>query len=237
MSLLNNVGKISFDIGNKLGNISSKLDGITGIAKGILCLPTLVSGLITSIPSLINGISAGVANLVNGAVDGFVGAIDSLVNQKIQKTVNKINGAATEALGVLALVAGTVGDVFAFARDTESKVLDVLNFTASKDNCSYAIAELDKCATKQVESTFSPRVLKNIASNELRSAGSRGQVKLLPDGTIDTRASKNITVASASEFIAKDVSAPGGLVDRLAQKHINCSKRAESIATKANSII
>lgn len=237
MSLLDNVGKLTSNVGNKLGSISTGLDAVTGIAKGILCLPTLLSGLVSSIPSIINGISAGVANLVNGAVAGYLGAVEGLVNQKIQVAVNKVNGVFNEALGALGLIAGTVNDIFAFARDAEAKILDLLNFTANKDNCSFAIAELDKCVNKQVNNTITTRSLKNIASNELASPGLVGSADITPEGTLDPKSSKNLTVSSASGFIAKNISDPGGLVDNLSQKHIKCMQRAENIATKVNSII
>lgn len=230
MSLLDNVGKLTSGVGNKLGSISAKLDAVTGIAKGILCLPTLLSGLISSIPSIISGISAAVTA-------NFLGAVEGLVNQKIQQAVNKVNGIFNEALGALGLIAGTVGEVFAFARDVEAKVLDLLNFTASKDNCSFAIAELDKCVNKQVNNTITNRSLKSIASNELAAPGLTGSVDTTPDGTLDPRSSKNLTVSSASGFIAKNISGPGGLIDNLSQKHIKCMQRAENIATKVNSII
>ncbi len=234
MGLLDNIGGFSSNVESKLGSISSNLNKLSNLAKGVLCLPSMVTGLISSIPNAISNAISGAAGIISGAITGALGAVEDLVNSKIQETVNKINGLKDKLVGAVASVAS----IISFARGLEDRALDVLNFTANKDDCAFAIAELAKCIDKQVDNSISPRNFKNIANNELANPGSVGGAALPSNGnSIDPLKSRNLTVSSAAKSIAADITSEGGLIDRVSQKQVKCLERAEKIATKVNSII
>ena len=234
MGLLDNIGGFSLKVEDKLGGISSNLNKLSNLAKGILCLPAMVTGIISSIPTAINSAINGAAGIISGAITGALGAVEGIVNSKIQETVNKINGIKDTIIGGLASVAA----IFSFARGLEDRALDVLTFTANKDDCAFAIAELAKCVDKQVDNSISSRSFKNIANNELANPGALGGARLPQDGSsIDPRQARNLTVSSASKSIAADITSAGGLIDRISQKQVKCLQRAEKIATKVDGVI
>lgn len=157
MGLLDNISNTSNKLYSKLGGISSKVEGFSNIAKGVLCFPTLISGALSSIPGLIGNITSGVGLIINSTVNSIFNNIQNAVSGAIQDTVDNVSG----RIGVLT---SAINNILGFAKGLESQVLDVLNFVPSKENCQFAAAELNKCVTKQAVNSISNKQLRNIAA-------------------------------------------------------------------------
>ena len=142
MGLLNNINSISSKVGGSLGNISSKINGLMSIAKGILCLPTMVAGFISNIPNMINGIASGVTNTLIGSLTNISGQAAGMVEGAIRSKLNKVNG-------IVSSISGLVGGILGFVQDVKNQVDDILNFIPSKENCNFSGAALSKCLVQQ----------------------------------------------------------------------------------------
>lgn len=209
MGLLDNISNTSNKLYSKLGGISSKVEGFSNIAKGVLCFPTLISGALSSIPGLIGNITSGVGLIINSTVNSIFNNIQNAVSGAIQDTVDNINGRIST---LTSAVNSITGNILGFAKGLESQVLDVLNFVPSKENCQFAAAELNKCVTKQAVNSISNKQLRNIAA-----------------GIVD--------INTVSAAITRNVNTSTGPIAGIANKQVKQLNRASAILNKAGKII
>lgn len=166
MGLLDNIGSISSGVDKALGGISGKLNNLTSVAKGVLCLPTMIAGFVSSIPNIIGG----VVNGINTALNNIVGAATATVEAAIQNAVGEITGRITDVTtrvnALLGDVQNAIGQVLGFVDYLKASVNDVKAFVSDKENCNFAGAALGKCIVQQT--------LNNLTKKDLRdtSAGS-----------------------------------------------------------------
>ena len=158
MSLLNNLSKVSGAAGNKIGKLST-------VAKGVLCLPSIIAGLGTDLiknlaGSIISSIAEGVADAIAAAADLALGAIQDQVN----KITGAINGLISTVTGLVATVAGAITIAKEFYDDLLEQIEDVKDFVSSKENCQFAATQLANCIISQTISNLSFKKIKDISS-------------------------------------------------------------------------
>ena len=158
MSLLNNLSKVSGVAGNKIGKLST-------VAKGVLCLPSIIAGLsfdgIKNLAGNIAGsIAEGIAASAAAAADLALAAIQDQVN----KITGAINGLISTVTGLVATVAGAIEIAKQFYDDVKAQIQDVKDFIDSKENCQFAAAQLANCIISESINNLSLKGIKDISS-------------------------------------------------------------------------
>ena len=215
MGLLDNISNLSSKVGGTLGSAAVKINGLTTIAKGVLCLPTMISGLVSSIPGIINGVVSGIGNAANAAVGAAAGMIGNAVNNAVNGIAGAITGAITGGFAkidaLLGAVAATIIAVKAFIDFVKDAVEDVKSFVENKENCNFAAATMAKCIILET--------VNNLTNKSLRDA-----------------ASGAVSVSSLSNSVTSSGTVQG-VVNRYADKQVAQLHRASSVLGKASKII
>ena len=162
MSLLNNLSKVSGVAGNKIGKLST-------IAKGVLCLPSFISGLsIDGIKNLAGDIASNIAGSIAEGIAAAAATAADLALGAIQDQVNKItgaiNGLISTVTGLVATVAGVIDIAKQFYDDIKAQIQDVKDFIDSKENCQFAAASLANCIISESINNLSLKGIKDISS-------------------------------------------------------------------------
>lgn len=201
-NIISSVGRI-FNVAN------SKADQLTTIAKGALCIPSMIAGLPDLGKSLIGNIAASASNILTSATN----MISDLVVGTIGGAVNDITGSITSvinsATGGIASIAGVIEQGKDFYKGLGDKVQDVKNFSESKENCNFAAATLLNCITSQALSNVSAK------------------------GAVDI--SKGLkSVSSFATEISDKIASPAGAINRTIDKAAYEVGRAERMISKSN---
>lgn len=201
-NIISSVGRI-FNVAN------SKADQLTTIAKGALCIPSMIAGLPDLGKSLIGNIAASASSILTSATS----MISDLVVGTIGGAVSDITGSFTSvinsATGAIASIAGVIEQGKAFYKGLGDKVQDVKDFSESKENCNFAAATLLNCITSQALSNISTKGAVDI-SNGLRS------------------------VSSFATEISDKIASPSGAINRTIDKAAYEVGRAERMISKSN---
>ncbi len=204
MGLLDNIGSISKSVDSTLGGISGKLNDLTSVAKGVLCLPTMIAGFTSSIPGLIGGITTG----INTALNNIVAAATATVQITIQNAVDEIAGKITDVTarvnGLIGDAQNAIGQVAGFIDYLKASVDDVKSFVSDKENCNFEGATLGKCIVQQT--------INNLTKKDLR----------------DTSAGV-LSITSLTDKVS-GLSDASSVVKRTADKHTKQLKRAAKIS-------
>ena len=209
MGLLDNISKASNSLSSKLGGISDNINGFSNIARGALCLPTLISGAFNAIPGMINNLVSGIGNILAGSASSL---INNAIQGAVGDAVNKINGKISAFNNAVSSISNTINSIKSTIDNLQSQTLDILNFIPSKDNCQFAAAELNKCVTKQAVSSISNKQLRDVAA-----------------GVID--------IGTITNGINKSVSSATGPIVGIANKQVKQLNRAVTVVKKAGKII
>jgi|SRR5210317_312222 prophage DNA circulation protein len=134
-----------------------RADQLTAIAKGALCLPSLISGLPDLGKSVIGNVIASANSILLDATSAISGIITSTIDNAINKITGSIAGTLNSITGFVAEVAGTIEEVKNFATGLKDKVSDIKDFTSSKENCNFAAASLLNCITSQALANVSAK--------------------------------------------------------------------------------
>ena len=183
---------------------SNKFNQLTTVAKGVLCIPSIISSIPGSLGAVGGGIVAGIA----GAATAAIGSATELITSAISAQVAKVTGAVDSVLntitGAIAAVAGAIDIAKKFAEDIKQQVSDVGKFISDKENCNFAAASLANCMVNQALNSLTPGAIKDI---------SKGLVKL------DDVGSK----------IADTISSPAGTVGEYMNKANSEMQRAAKV--------
>jgi len=192
-----------------IGAANEKADKLTSIAKGALCIPSMIAGLPDLGKQAIGQIVASASTILDQASS----IISNLVIGSIDDAVNNITGAISGFLnsvtGMVATIKGTIDQAEEFKEGIKDRVNDIKEFTASKENCNFAAATLLNCITSQALSNVTAKGATEIAKG-LES------------------------VTSASNKISNTISGPAGAIDRTIRKAAYNVERAERMVSKAN---
>ena len=156
MALISKVSNLFF-----AGNLVA--DKITTVAKGILCIPSIISGLFS-------GAGGGIANaikrqLVTAAadiIDGLTSMMDSIINDALSEVTGFVTDALNTLLKIQATILGTVSLIKDFYKGLKDRTQDVSKFLKSKNNCQFAAAELFACIASTVTKSLTKKTIKGI---------------------------------------------------------------------------
>ena len=186
-----------------------RADQLTAIAKGALCLPSLISNLPDLGKSLIGNVIASTNSILSDATSAISSIITSTIDNAINKITGSIAGTLNSITGFIAEVVGTIEEVKNFANGLKDKVSDIKDFTSSKENCNFAAASLLNCITSQALANVSAK-----AAVEVRKG-------LVPIDSI---------VDDISDIIAK----PGGVINNSINKTAFDINRASRMISKSD---
>lgn len=190
---------------------SNKFNQLTTVAKGVLCIPSIISNLPGSLAAVGGGIVAGIADAATSAISATTELITSAISAQVAKVTGAIDSVLNTITGAIASVAGALNIVNKFAKDLKRQVSDVRKFVSDKENCSFAAASLANCMANQALNSLTPGVIKDI---------SKGLVKL------DDVGSK----------IADTISSPAGTVGEYMNKANSEMQRAAKIISTVDII-
>ena len=148
---------------------SNKFSQLTTVAKAILCIPVVVSSLLSgggglgSLKSIGGSIAAGIAGAAEAAVASATALITSAIQAQLAKLTGAINSIINTINSVIATVAGAIAVAKKFAEDIKKQVEDVKKFISDKENCNFAAANLASCIIGQALSSLTPKSVKGIS--------------------------------------------------------------------------
>jgi len=196
MGLLDNIGSISGGVDKALGGISGKLNNLTSVAKGVLCLPTMIAGLVSSIPNIIGGVVGGINTALTNIVSTAAATAEAAIQNAVGEITGRITDVTTKVNALLGDVQNAVSQVVGFVDYLKASVGDVKSFVNDKENCNFAGAALGKCIVQQT--------LNNLTKKDLRDASagaldiSRLTNKVTSVGNVD-----NVITRSADKQLAQ----------------------------------
>lgn len=202
------MANIISSVGNFLNAANSKADRLTSIAKGALCIPSMIAGLPDFGRSLIGNIKitdAVIGNLKKDISDLIIGSIGGVVD-KITGSINSLIGSVT---GLISSLGGVYEQGKNFYEDTKTRVKDIKNFSESKENCNFAAATLLNCITSQALSNFAARDAVKV-SKKLRS------------------------ISSFTNELSDEIASPSGAINNTINKAAYEVSRAERVMSKSN---
>lgn len=150
MALVNSVIGLSNAVTNKVG-------ALTSVAKGIMCLPSILSGLPGIAGNVAKSVLSSLQNQALGIAAGIANSITDLINSAICQLVNPLEALLKLQADILA----TIGVVLATILAVKKQVEDLLNFRANQENCRFAAAELSKCVVGSILSDLNKTLIKN----------------------------------------------------------------------------
>ena len=196
-------------VGRFFNAANEKADQLTSIAKGALCIPSIVSGL----PDLGKGLVSNLAATATSILSQATSLVSSLVIGSIGSAVNRITGSITGVLntvtGLVASVAGVVKQTQEFADGLKARVNDVKDFSANKENCNFAAASLLNCITTQA----------------LGSVTAKGAVDIAKGAS---------TIDSFANNVSNQITSVTGPINRTINKSVQEVNRAERMISKSS---
>ena len=203
------MGNIIGSVGRFFNAANGKADQLTTIAKGELCLPSIVTGL----PALGKGLVSGALSQMTSILGNAVSTITSLVTTTIEDSINAITGSITgvidTAVGLVSTVASVIKQAEEFKEGIKDRVTDVKDFTSKKENCNFAAAALLNCIQSQALSEITTKEAVNVKKG-LSS------------------------VTNFANKTANKITASTGAIDRAVTKQAASIDRASRVIEKSN---
>lgn len=158
MALINSVGGLYSAVNTKIGSLTSA-------AKGILCLPSIISGLPGILGNTAKGVLGSLKNQASGLINGIVGGITGLITDIIQDAVDQITGIISDTVNKIlqleATILATIGLIEETLRNIQDQVRDAFNFAKNQENCRFAAAEMFKCLAGSIINDLSKKSILN----------------------------------------------------------------------------
>jgi len=155
------MGLFSTAVGGILTGVNTKIDSITTVAKGILCLPQILS------PQGLQYLTSNVLNVLTTYAASVITGLTNFVATTITRTVQNVTG----------VVAGQINKINNFLKDINESItliktylnnLDdrakqIRDFLLDKQNCNFAAAELAKCIISDILDEVPKSVTKKLS--------------------------------------------------------------------------
>jgi len=190
-----------------LNSANARADQLTAIAKGALCLPSILSNLPDLDKSLMGNILASANSILSDATAAISGIVTDTIDNAIAKITGSIAGVLNTITGLVAEVAGAIESIKSFAEGLSSKVSDIKDFTASKENCNFAAASLLNCIASQALANVSAKAAVDVSKGLVpidEFANSISESILSPAGAINNTINKTANeIDRATRMVSK----------------------------------
>lgn len=123
-------------VGSFLNNATSTFDQITKVAKGIMCIPSLLGSLFSGggLKSFGAAVLGAAANIVSTIVQNEIALIGNLVTQALRQLYRDVMSIINSFKAIFDTVAAL-----------RQKVQDTLDYIKNTENCAYAAGDLVSC--------------------------------------------------------------------------------------------
>ncbi len=192
-----------------LNSANARADQLTAIAKGALCLPSILSNLPDLGKALMGNILASANSILSDATAAISGIVTDTIDNAIAKITGSIAGVLNTITSLVAEVAGAIESIKSFAEGLSSKVSDIKDFTASKENCNFAAASLLNCIASQALANVSAKAAVDVSKG------------LVP-------------IDEFANSISDSILSPAGAINNTINKTANEIDRATRIVSKAD---
>ena len=203
------MANIISSVGNVLNAANEKADKLTSIAKGALCIPSMITGLPGLGKSLIGNVSASLNTILTNATGMISDLVVGAIGGAVSDITGSINSVINSVTGVIASLGGIYEQGEDFILGIKDRVQDVKDFTDKKENCNFAAASLLNCITSQALSNVSAK------------------------GAVDISKGLNSVSGFATE-ISDKIASPVGAINRTIDKASYEVGRAERMISKSN---
>lgn len=205
MALIDSIGRAS---AAGVSNATNALNQIGTVAKGVLCLPSIIAGL----PSTLGAIAGGVAAAAVSAAASILETATTIVSNVIAAQIAKITGAIDALINTVTSLIATVGATIELAKAAAVAIYDraneIADFLLDKENCNFAAAALANCMIGQALESVTGKL------------------------TVDL--SKGLTkINDVGDKVAGAISKPAGAVDNFMNKASAEFDRAASVTSAA----
>lgn len=176
---LGNFGSIGKLAGNFKGGLG-QLDDLVRLAKGLLCLPVVLSKFsFTDTKNLIKGIGAIAAGMVAGIVNIVAEAVADRINSLVNVVTDAILGPLKLLSGYLSLLKSTIENIKQIGANLRDKLkkaklksLDLKSFHFNTQNCAVHAANFLNCVFTIINNQLTKAVLSKL-NNPLRKVDSK----------------------------------------------------------------
>jgi len=138
---------ITTSVGGLIGAVNDKVDTITSVANGILCLPYILT-------DGIGGLMNTAINTLASTLKSIAAGLQGLINKVVKSVINKIVGAIKKLLGKIL-------SVFDIIKSLINKVKSLINKIKSaifeRENCKFVAASLFKCILSEAANSITKR--------------------------------------------------------------------------------
>jgi phage-related protein len=152
-------------VGGLYSAVNTKAGALTSVAKGILCIPAILTGLPGILGNVAKGVLGSLQNQALGAMSAIVSGITGLITDTVTNAVNEITGAISNVLDKVlqlqATILATIGLAQSLINSFKSQITDALDFAKNQENCRFAAAEMLKCVTGSIIGDISKKVAVN----------------------------------------------------------------------------
>lgn len=138
--------------------VNTTVDKITSLAKGAMCLPSIVSQLFLSPGALLTNMKTFLTNLLVSEVAQLANLITKQILGVISPALNTI-GSIFSAINT---VESTLITVTNLLDGLEQRFTDLANFHANNDNCAAIAANFSRCIQSKVCAALTAKVLQSI---------------------------------------------------------------------------
>lgn len=152
-------------VGGLYSAVNTKVGSLTSVAKGVLCLPSIISGLPGILGNVAKGVLTSLKNQVTGAIIGVVNGITGLITDIIQDAVNQITGIISDTVNKILQQEATILATIRLIEDTlqniRNQVKAAFDFAKNQENCRFAAAEMFKCLAGSIINDLSKKAMIN----------------------------------------------------------------------------
>ena len=141
------MSSITTSVGGLISSANDKVDSITAVANGILCLPyILTDGIGGLINTTINTLASALTNIASGLI--------GLINTVVSSVVGRILGAINRLLSKILSLFNLIKSIINAAKDLLNRIRKAL---FDRDNCKFVAASLFKCILSETANSITKR--------------------------------------------------------------------------------
>jgi len=135
---------ITTSVGGLIGAVNDKVDTITSVANGILCLPyILTDGIGGLINTAINTLASTLKSIATG--------LQGLINSVVKSVIGKIVGAIKKLLGKILSVFNLIKSIINAVKGLINKIRNAI---FERENCKFVAASLFKCILSETANSI-----------------------------------------------------------------------------------
>lgn len=137
-------------------------DKLSTVAKGVLCIPSILSNL----PSILGGVASNILSTITGqitnVINGLTSLVTSLVNEALSEITGTVSSILSKVLQLQATILGTIKLAKEFLDGLATRGEDIINFAKNEENCKFAAAELLNCIASSVLGDINKKIARDI---------------------------------------------------------------------------